>query len=463
MSGIGRASDKQTKYLLDESDLPTHWYNLIPDLPTPPPPPLHPGTHEPVGPDDLAPLFPMALIEQEVSAERYIEIPEPVRDVYRLWRPTPLYRARRLEQRLGTPARIYYKYEGTSPSGSHKPNTAVPQVYYNAEEGIRRLATETGAGQWGSALAFACALFDLSCEVWQVAASFQQKPYRKAMIETFGARIHSSPSDLTEAGRAILGVDPDSPGSLGIAISEAVEVAASDPDTRYALGSVLNHVLLHQTVIGEEALKQMAMAGDTPDLIVGCTGGGSNFAGLTFPFIRERLAGNIDCSVLAVEPEACPSLTKGTYAYDFGDTAGMTPLLKMHTLGHDFVPDPIHSGGLRYHGMSPLISHIYEEGVIDAEAIGQSACFEAGIAFARAEGIVPAPEPTHALAAVINRARECAETGEEKVILTALCGHGHFDMAAYERYLSGDLVDYAYPEERIEDALTRLPSIQTNT
>ena len=452
--------DRQIKYLLDESELPTHWYNVIPDLPTPPPPPLHPGTLEPVGPDDLAPLFPMALIAQEVSTERFIEIPEAVRDVYRLWRPTPLYRARRLEQRLGTPAKIYYKYEGTSPSGSHKPNTAVPQAYYNAQEGIRRLTTETGAGQWGSALAFACALFDLGCEVWQVAASFQQKPYRKAMIETFGATIHSSPSSLTEAGRAILAVDPDSPGSLGIAISEAVEMAAADPEARYALGSVLNHVLLHQTVIGEETLKQMAIAGDQPDVIIGCTGGGSNFAGLAFPFIRERMAGKVDCEILAVEPEACPSLTQGSYAYDFGDTAGMTPLLKMHTLGHDFVPDPIHSGGLRYHGMSPLISHLYAEGLIDAEARGQTECFEAGLQFARTEGIVSAPEPTHALATVIDQARQCAESGEPKVILTALCGHGHFDMAAYEKYLGGELVDYAYPADRIASALERLPAME---
>ena len=453
--------ERQIKYVLEESDLPTHWYNVIADLPTPPPPPLHPGTHEPVGPEDLAPLFPEALIAQEVSSERYIEIPEPVRDVYRLWRPSPLYRARRLEQRLGSPAKIYYKYEGVSPSGSHKPNTAVPQAWYNAQEGIKRLTTETGAGQWGSALAFACALFDIECDVWQVAASFQQKPYRKAMIETFGARIHSSPSPLTQAGRAVLQQDPDSPGSLGIAISEAVEVAAGDPQTRYSLGSVLNHVLLHQTIIGEETLRQLDMAGEKPDLIVGCTGGGSNFAGLAFPFLRERLAGAMDCRILAVEPEACPSLTKGTYAYDFGDTAGMTPLLKMHTLGHDFIPDPIHSGGLRYHGMSPLISHLYNEGLIDAEARGQRECFQAGVLFARTEGIIPAPEPTHALAAVIDQARQCAESGEEKVILTALCGHGHFDMSAYEKFLGGELVDYAYPAERIASALERLPAMES--
>jgi tryptophan synthase beta chain len=446
-----------TKYLLDESDLPQRWYNIIPDLPSPPPPVLHPGRLDPVGPDDLAPLFPMALIMQEVSGDSFIEIPEPVRDVYRLWRPTPLIRAHRLERALGTPARIYYKYEGTSPSGSHKPNTAVPQAYYNAAEGIRRLTTETGAGQWGSALAFACGLFDLECEVWQVAASYEQKPYRRSMMELFGATVHSSPSELTEAGRAVLADQPESPGSLGIAISEAVEMAVGDEQTRYALGSVLNHVLLHQTVIGEEALLQMADAGETPDVLVGCTGGGSNFAGLSFPFLREKLAGRMDARVLCVEPAACPSLTRGRYAYDFGDTAGMTPLVKMHTLGHDFVPDPIHAGGLRYHGMSPLLSHIYELGLIDAEARQQRECFAAGVEFARAEGIVPAPEPTHALAAVIDQARQCAESGEERVILTALCGHGHFDMSAYDSYLAGDLVDYAYPQAKVDRALERLP------
>jgi tryptophan synthase beta chain len=399
----------------------------------------------------------MALIMQEVSGDSFIEIPEPVRDIYRLWRPTPLIRARRLERVLGTPARIYYKYEGTSPSGSHKPNTAVPQAYYNAAEGIRRLTTETGAGQWGSALAFACALFDLGCEVWQVAASYEQKPYRRSMMELFGATVHSSPSQLTEAGRAVLADQPESPGSLGIAISEAVEMAAGDEQTRYALGSVLNHVLLHQTVIGEEALLQMADAGETPDVLVGCTGGGSNFAGLSFPFLREKLAGRMDPRILAVEPAACPSLTRGRYAYDFGDTAGRTPLVKMHTLGHDFVPDPIHAGGLRYHGMSPLLSHIYELGLIDAEARQQRECFAAGVEFARAEGIVPAPEPTHALAAVIDQARQCAESGEERVILMALCGHGHFDMSAYDSYLAGDLVDYAYPQAQVDRALERLP------
>jgi tryptophan synthase beta chain len=448
---------ERTKILLDEERMPTRWYNLLPDLPAPPPPPLHPATKQPVGPDDLAPLFPMALIEQEVSAERFIAIPPEVRDVYRLWRPTPLYRAHRLERALGTPARIYYKYEGVSPAGSHKPNTAVPQVFYNAQQGVRRLTTETGAGQWGTALAFACTLFGVECEVWQVRASYDQKPYRRSMMEVFGATVHASPSDRTESGRKILADDPDSPGSLGIAISEAVEVAGGSDDTRYALGSVLNHVLLHQTVIGEEALEQLAEVGETPDVIVGCTGGGSNFAGLAFPFLREKLAGKMAPVLRAVEPAACPSLTRGRYAYDFGDTAGFTPLLKMHTLGHDFVPDPIHAGGLRYHGMSPLISHLYDQGLIEAEARGQTECFEAGVRFARTEGIVPAPEPTHALAAAIAEADRCRETGEEKVILTALCGHGLLDLAAYDRFLAGDVQDLEWPEERLADALTRLP------
>jgi tryptophan synthase beta chain len=401
----------------------------------------------------------MALIMQEVSQDRFIEIPEEVQEVYRLWRPSPLFRAHRLEKTLDTPAKIYYKYEGVSPAGSHKPNTAVPQAYYNKAEGVRKLTTETGAGQWGTALAFACSLFDMECEVWQVAASYRQKPYRKAMIETFGGVIHSSPSDLTEAGRAILAADPDSPGSLGIAISEAVEMAAPHADVRYALGSVLNHVLMHQTIIGEEALKQLAKVGDTPDVIIGCTGGGSNFAGLAFPFLREKMAGNIDPIIRAVEPAACPSLTKGMYAYDFGDTAGMTPLMKMHTLGHDFIPDDIHAGGLRYHGMSPLISHIYELGMMEAISIGQTECFQAGVQFARTEGIVPAPEPTHALAATVREALACKESGEEKVLLTALCGHGHLDMAAYDRYFSGDMIDFDYPEEKVSDALTRLPVV----
>jgi len=456
------SEQRRHKILLDEDDMPTRWYNLIPDLPSPPPPVLHPGTLQPVGPDDLAPLFPMALIMQEVTGDSYVEIPGDVLDIYRLWRPSPLYRAHRLERAIGTPARIYYKYEGVSPAGSHKPNTAVPQAFYNAEAGIRRLSTETGAGQWGTALAFACAQYGLECEIWQVRASYDQKPYRRMMIETFGATIHPSPSDLTNAGRAILAASPDSTGSLGIAISEAVEVAAQHADTNYALGSVLNHVLMHQTIIGEEALLQLAKVGETPDLIVGCTGGGSNFGGLAFPFLREKLAGRMSPQILAVEPAACPSLTKGSYAYDFGDTAGMTPLMKMHTLGHDFIPDPIHAGGLRYHGMSPLISHIYELGLLDAVSKPQSDCFAAGVQFARTEGIVPAPEPTHALAAAIEEARRCAETGEEKVILTALCGHGHLDLPAYDAYLSGQMTDSVWADhdaDAMSRALEALPAV----
>ena len=450
--------DRQVKYVLQESEMPRQWYNVIADLPSPPPPPLHPGTLQPVGPDDLAPLFPMALIAQEVTADRHVAIPDDVLDVYRLWRPTPLYRARRLEKDLGTPARIYYKYEGGSPAGSHKPNTAVPQAYYNAAEGVTKLTTETGAGQWGSAMAFASALFGLDLEVWMVRASFDQKPYRKMLMETYGATVHPSPSDVTSAGRAVLAENPDSTGSLGIAISEAVEVAGGDPAARYALGSVLNHVLLHQTIIGEEAIKQLAMAGDTPDVIVGCTGGGSNFGGLVFPFLREKLAGRINPVIRAVEPAACPSFTRGVYAYDFGDTAGFTPLLKMHTLGHDFIPDPIHAGGLRYHGMSPLLSHIYELGLIEAVAKPQSECFAAGLRFARTEGIVPAPEPTHAVAACIEEALRCKETGEEKVILTALCGHGLLDLPAYGGYVAGQLHDYELTEQAIENALAKLPA-----
>ncbi|MEU8245758.1 TrpB-like pyridoxal phosphate-dependent enzyme [Nonomuraea sp. NPDC048916] len=434
--------------------IPNHWYNIVPDLPSPPPPPLHPGTREPVGPDDLAPLFPMELIAQEVSTERFVAIPQEVLDVYRLWRPTPLLRARRLEKALGTPARIYYKYEGGSPAGSHKPNTAVPQAYYNAREGVRKLTTETGAGQWGSSLAFACAQFGLECEVWMVRASYDQKPYRRSLMQVYGATVHASPSPVTSSGAKVLADDPGSTGSLGIAISEAVEVAAAGDDVRYALGSVLNHVLMHQTVIGEEALQQLE---EMPDLIIGCTGGGSNFGGLVFPFLREKLAGKINPTIRAVEPDACPSFTRGVYAYDFGDTAGFTPLLKMHTLGHDFVPDPIHAGGLRYHGMSPLLSHMYELGMFEAVSRSQSECFEAGVRFARTEGIVPAPEPTHALAETIAEALRCKETGEEKVILTALCGHGHFDLAAYDRYLSGAMEDFSLPQERIDTALMGLP------
>ena len=448
-----------TKVTLSESEMPTRWYNIIPDLPAPPPPPLHPGTLEPVGPDDLSPLFPMELILQEVSGESYIDIPGEVLDVYRLWRPSPLYRAHRLEKLLDTPAKIFYKYEGVSPAGSHKPNTAVPQAYYNAQQGVRKITTETGAGQWGSALAFATAQYGLECEVWQVRASYDAKPHRKTMMEVWGATVHPSPSDLTEAGRKILAEDPDSPGSLGIAISEAIEVCVQDEDTKYSLGSVLNHVLMHQTIIGEEALLQLAKVGETPDLLVGCTGGGSNFAGLSFPFLREKMAGNMNPTIRCVEPAACPSLTKGEYRYDFGDTLGMAPLLKMHTLGHDFIPDPIHAGGLRYHGMSPLVSHIYELGLVEAEAIHQTECFDAGVKFARTEGILPAPEPTHAIAAAIREANRCKETGEEKVILTAMCGHGHFDLASYETYLAGELVDYDYPEERVAAAMETVPVV----
>ncbi|HEX5113605.1 MAG TPA: TrpB-like pyridoxal phosphate-dependent enzyme, partial [Pseudonocardiaceae bacterium] len=374
-----------------------------------------------------------------------------------LWRPSPLVRATRLEQALGTPARIYYKYEGVSPAGSHKPNTAVPQAFYNAKAGIAKLTTETGAGQWGTALAFASAQFGLECEIWQVRASYDQKPYRRLMMETYGATVHPSPSELTESGKAVLAEHPDSTGSLGIAISEAVERAAADPNTRYALGSVLNHVLMHQTVIGEETLLQLAQAGDVPDVIVGCTGGGSNFAGLSFPFLREKLAGRMSPVIRAVEPAACPSLTRGVYAYDFGDTAGLTPLLKMHTLGHNFIPDPIHAGGLRYHGMSPLLSHIYELGLIEAIAVPQQECFAAGVRFARAEGIIPAPEPTHALAATVREALACKESGESKVILTALCGHAHLDLPAYGQYLAGDMVDHELPMAEVERALSELP------
>ncbi len=450
---------RQHKYVLDESEMPTTWYNLVPDLPSPPPPALHPGTLQPAGPEDFAPLFPMDLILQEVSQDRFIDIPGPVLDVYRQWRPSPLFRAHRLEEALGTPARIYYKYEGVSPAGSHKPNTAVPQAYYNKLAGVKKLTTETGAGQWGTALSFACALFGLECEVWQVGSSYDAKPYRRLMMEVFGGKVHRSPSDLTEAGRR-LGADPKNwSGSLGIAISEAVEVAATNDDVRYALGSVLNHVLMHQTIIGEEAILQLAKAGDTPTHIVGCTGGGSNFAGLSFPFLREKIAGNISPRIIAAEPASCPSLTRGVYAYDFGDTAGMTPLMKMHTLGHDFIPDPIHAGGLRYHGMAPLISHIYELGMLEAEAVPQTECFSAAVQFARTEGIVPAPEPTHAIALAIREAMKAKETGEETVILTALCGHGHFDLAAYDEYLNGRMVDNELTDEMFAAALSTIPPV----
>ncbi len=446
-----------TKILLEEHEMPTRWYNVIPDLPAPPPPPLHPGTRQPATGSDFGPLFPQALIEQEMSQERYIDIPEAVLDVYRLWRPSPLFRARRLERLLETPAKIFYKYEGVSPAGSHKPNTAVPQVWYNAQEGITKLTTETGAGQWGSSLAFACAQFGLECEVWQVAASYHAKPYRRTMMEIWGGKVHPSPSEVTEFGRSLLAENPDHPGSLGIAISEAVSEAVGDPHTRYALGSVLNHVLLHQTIIGEEALLQLAKIGETPDLLVGCTGGGSNFGGLSFPFLREKLAGRMNPTIRCVEPTACPTLTKGQYRYDFGDTAGMTPLMKMHTLGHSFIPEPIHAGGLRYHGMAPLVSHLYELGMVDAIAIPQTECFEGALKFARTEGIVPAPEPTHAIAAAIREAIACRESGEEKVILTALCGHGHLDLASYDKYLHGEMVDLDLSDEVIEAAMKDVP------
>ena len=449
--------DNYYRVNLPASEQPTQWYNIIADLPAPPPPPLHPGTREPVGPDDLAPLFPMALIGQEVTGDRYVDIPGGILDVLRLWRPSPLMRARRLEQALDTPAKIFYKYEGASPAGSHKPNTAVAQAFYNQAEGVTRLTTETGAGQWGSALAFACAQYGLDCEVWQVAASYRQKPYRKTMMEVWGATVHSSPSPATEYGRGLLAADPDHPGSLGVAISEAIMMAAPDPAARYCLGSVLNHVLMHQTVIGEEALLQMAMAGEQPDVLVGCTGGGSNFGGLAFPFLREKMAGRMSPAVRCVEPASCPSLTKGQYRYDFGDAAQVTPLLKMHTLGHSFIPEPIHAGGLRYHGMSPLLSHVYDLGLVEAMAIPQRECFEAGLAFARAEGIIPAPEPTHALAAAVREALACKESGESKTILTALCGHGHLDLGAYEAYLEGSLADHELSEAEVAAALESVP------
>ncbi|MFQ3632547.1 TrpB-like pyridoxal phosphate-dependent enzyme [Roseiflexus sp.] len=450
---------KTVKYLLAEDQMPTAWYNIQADLPAPPPPVLHPGTGQPIGPQDLAPLFPMALIMQEVSTERFIDIPEEVQAIYRQWRPTPLFRARRLEKALDTPARIYYKYEGVSPAGSHKPNTAVAQAYYNKQEGVKRLVTETGAGQWGSSLAMAGAFFGLEVLVFMVKVSYQQKPYRRALMEAYGARVVASPSDETHAGRAILAEHPDSTGSLGIAISEAVEVAAHDPEAKYSLGSVLNHVLLHQTVIGEEALAQMEMADDYPDIIVGCTGGGSNFSGISFPFIGKKLRGERDVRVVAVEPAACPSMTRGKYAYDFGDTAKLTPLVKMHTLGHDFVPPGIHAGGLRYHGMAPLVSHLLELGVIQAINVQQLETFSAGIQFARAEGIIPAPEANHAVAGAIREALRCKEEGVSRAILFNLCGHGHFDMQAYTDYMAGKLRDYEYSEEEVAMALAGLPSV----
>ncbi len=449
----------QIKYFLEEDKLPKTWYNLAADLPEPLPPVLHPGTGQPIGPDDLAPLFPMALIGQEVSAEREIEIPEPVREVYRQWRPSPLYRARRLEQALDTPARIYYKYEGVSPAGSHKPNTSVAQAFYNKEEGVKRLTTETGAGQWGSSLAYAGSLFGLEVEVYMVKVSYNQKPYRRALMETYGATCYASPSDRTESGKAILAQDPNSPGSLGIAISEAVELAAQRDDTKYSLGSVLNHVLLHQSVIGVEAMAQMEMADDYPDIVIGCAGGGSNFAGIAFPFLGAKLRGGKDLRIIASEPAACPSLTRGTFAYDFGDTGNLTPLVKMYTLGSSFIPPGFHAGGLRYHGMSGMVSHIKDLGLIEAAAYQQTGCFEAAVKFARSEGIVPAPESSHAIRAVFEQAEQCKQEGTAKTILFNLSGHGHFDMAAYTDYFAGNLEDRDYDEGALQAALAALPQV----
>ncbi|MFZ1894889.1 MAG: TrpB-like pyridoxal phosphate-dependent enzyme [Rhodoplanes sp.] len=447
------------KYLLPEDRIPRAWYNIAADLPKPLPAVLHPGTGQPIGPADLAAIFPMPLILQEVASERDIEIPQPVRDVYKLWRPAPLYRALRLERALDTPARIFYKYEGVSPAGSHKPNTAVAQAFYNRESGIAKLSTETGAGQWGSSLAFAGALFGLEVKVYMVRVSYQQKPYRRALMETYGATCIPSPSKETESGRAILAANPDSPGSLGIAISEAVEVAAKNADTNYALGSVLNHVLLHQTVIGLEAIEQMEMAGFWPDVVIACAGGGSNFAGIAFPFLGKKLRGGKDVRVVAVEPAACPTLTRGTYAYDFGDTAHLTPLVKMHTLGSQFVPPGFHAGGLRYHGMAPLVSHLKELGLIEARAVHQTPCFEAGVAFARAEGIVPAPESTHAVRVAVDEALAAKAEGRARTILFNLSGHGHFDMQAYTEYFAGKLEDRDYDEAALRDSLAALPKV----
>jgi tryptophan synthase beta chain len=450
---------ERVKFELAEEQIPTSWVNLIADLPgDPPPPPLSPATGEPVGPDDLAAIFPMALIEQEVSTEPEIEIPDEIRDIYRLWRPTPLFRARRLERELDTPAHIYYKYEGVSPAGSHKPNTAVAQAYYNREAGIRKLSTETGAGQWGSALSLACQFFGLECEVFMVGISYDQKPYRKAMIETWGGTVHRSPSDLTEAGRSQA---EHSSGSLGIAISEAVEVAAGSDDTNYSLGSVLNHVCLHQTVIGQECMMQMELAGEAPDVVIGCVGGGSNFAGVAYPFLRQKLRERTETRFVAAEPAACPTLTRGRYAYDFGDTVGMTPLMPMYTLGHDFVPPPVHAGGLRYHGDAPGLSALVKAELVEARAIAQTAAFEAAVRFARCEGIIPGPEPAHAIQAVFDEAEAAKQAGEERVILFNLSGHGHFDMSAYAAYFAGELEDLEMPDEELALTLERLPEAPT--
>ncbi|WP_299025063.1 TrpB-like pyridoxal phosphate-dependent enzyme [uncultured Thermanaerothrix sp.] len=451
---------EQTRFILNENDLPRFWYNVLADMPVPLSPPLHPATGQPLSPDDLSVLFPMELILQEVSPERYIEIPEPVREAYKLYRPTPLIRARRLEKALGTPAHIYYKYEGVSPSGSHKTNTALAQAFYNKAAGTHALTTETGAGQWGSALAMACRFFDLDLEVYMVKVSYQQKPYRRFLMETYGAQVFASPTDRTQAGRAILATNPEHPGSLGVAISEAVEVAAtSGGKKKYSLGSVLNHVILHQTVIGEEALKQMDMAGEYPDMVIGCIGGGSNFSGIAFPFLRENLRNGQRTRLIAVEPTAAPSLTRGIYAYDFGDTAGMTPLMKMYTLGHSFTPPAIHAGGLRYHGMAPTLCALYDAGYIEAVAVPQRSVFEAAVLFTHTEGILPAPESAHAIRVAIDEALKAKEAGEKRVILFNLSGHGHFDLSAYNAYNNGQLEDLALPEEEIAAIPTRLPQI----
>jgi tryptophan synthase beta chain len=444
---------------LPQDRIPRVWYNILPDLPKPLAPPLHPGTHKPIGPDDLAPIFPMGLILQEVSQEREIEIPDEVRQIYAQWRPSPLVRARRLEKALDTPAHIYYKYEGVSPAGSHKLNTALPQAWYNKQEGVTHLSTETGAGQWGSALAMACAFLGLECKVFMVRVSYDQKPYRRALIEAFGASVTPSPSSETESGRAILAQHPDSRGSLGIAISEAVEVAAKDPNTKYALGSVLNHVLLHQTIIGQEAMEQMALAGEEPDVLVACTGGGSNFAGLVMPYLGRKIKGKCSARVVAVEPAACPSLTKGRFTYDFGDTSHLTPLVKMHTLGSAFIPPGIHAGGLRYHGMAPLVSHVIDLGLAEATTVQQLDAFAAGVQFARAEGIIPAPEANHAIAEAIRQALEAKAEGRKRTILFNLSGHGHFDMQSYIDYHAGKLENYEYPAEEIAMALAGLPAV----
>lgn len=450
----------QTKFLLNESDLPKAWYNINADLPMPLAPVLHPGTKEPITPEFLSVLLPMELILQEVSMDRYIDIPEEVLEIYKLWRPTPLLRARRLEKALDTPAHIYYKYEGVSPAGSHKPNTAIAQAFYNKAEGTKTLTTETGAGQWGSALALACNFFGLDLEVFMVKISYQQKPYRRVLMETFGAQVFASPTDMTQAGRGVLAQDPDSTGSLGIAISEAVEAAATSGGAKkYSIGSFLGHVLLHQTVVGEEALKQMDQAGEYPDVVVGCIGGGSNYAGLAYPFLRQNLKEGQRTRLLAVEPTAAPTLTRGVYAFDYGDAAQMAPIAKIYTLGHDFVPPPIHAGGLRYHGMAPSLCALYDAGYIEARAVPQLATFEAAVQFARSEGIVPAPESAHAIRGAIDEALDAKEKGERRVILFNLSGHGHFDLAAYQSYLAGELEDYDYPEEDVRRALERLPEV----